>query len=46
MLYDKAISREKKKGGRKNREYWIGPGRTKQWWLQFLNDEVVADEWK
>ena len=46
MLYDKAISREKKKCGRKNREYWIGPGRTKQWWLQFLNDEVVADEWK
>ena len=21
-------------------------GRTKQWWLEFLTDEVVADEWK
>ena len=46
MLCDKVISREKKKCERKTREYWIRPGRTKQYWLQFLNDEVIADEWK
>ena len=45
MLCDKVISREKK-CERKKREYRIRPGRTKQWWLEFLNDEVVADEWK
>ena len=27
----------------KKQEYWIGTGRAKQWWLQFLNNEVVAD---
>ena len=27
----------------KKQEYWIGPRRTKQWWFQFLNNEVVAD---
>ena len=46
MLCDKVISREKKKRERIKREYWSRSGRTKQWWLQFLNDEVAADEWK
>ena len=46
MLCSKVISREKNKCERKKREYLIRPGRTKQWWLQFLNDEVVVDEWK
>ena len=46
MLYDKVISKEKKKCERKKQEYWIRPGCTKQWWFQFLNNEVVADEWK
>ena len=46
MLCDKVISRVKKKCERKKGEYWIRPGHTKQWWLQFLNNEVVTDEWK
>ena len=45
-VYDKVISREKKSMKEKEREYWIRPGHAKQWWLQFLNDEVIADEWK
>ena len=43
ILCDKVISREKKKCERKKQEYWIGPRCTKQWWFQFLNNEVVAD---
>ena len=46
LLCDKVISKEEKKCERKKREYWICLGRTKQWWLQFLKDKVIADEWK
>ena len=46
MLYDKVIYREKKINERKKREYWFHLGRTKQQWLPFFDDEVVADEWK
>ena len=44
MLCDKVISREQKKCERRKREYSISPGRIKQWWLQFLNDDMVADK--
>ena len=37
---------EKKNVKEKKMRILILPGRTKQWWLEFLTDEVVADEWK
>ena len=37
---------KRKKCERRKRQFWIRLGHTKQWWLKFLNDEVVADDWK
>ena len=45
MLCDKVFSREKSVKEKKMRILDL-PGRTKQWWLEFLTVEVVADEWK
>ena len=40
----KLFSREKENSVKKKQKHWIRPGSTKQWRLQFLNDEVVTDK--
>ena len=31
---------------RRNRRYWVRPGKTKLWWSNFLNGIVLDEEWK
>ena len=31
---------------RRNRRYWVRPGRTNLWWSNFLNGIVLDEEWK
>ena len=31
---------------RKKRKYWVRPGRTLLWWENFVNNIVVAEEWR
>ena len=36
---------EKVKPRRKKRRFWVRPGRTDVWWLNFVKDIVIAKEW-
>ena len=36
----------KTKNKRRERRFWIRPGRTSAWWDNFVADIVVAEEWK
>ena len=36
---------EQAKPERKNRRFWIRPGRTSAWWLNFVRNIVIAEEW-
>ena len=31
---------------RRQRRYWVRPGRTRTWWDNFLNGVVISEEWK
>ena len=31
---------------RRQRRYWVRPGRTRVWWDNFVNEVVVPEEWK
>ena len=43
-----SITRHRKAGSkiRRQRRYWVRPGRTCAWWDSFVNGTVVAEEWK
>ena len=30
----------------RNRRFWIGPGRSNEWWSNFLAQKVIDEEWK
>ena len=46
QLLAHGTTRHKRLRKRKQREYWVAPGRTSAWWDNFLSGAVVEAEWK
>ena len=40
------VIRQKKLRKRKERQFWVAPGRTSAWWSKFLLGEVMEAGWK
>ena len=45
-VIERPLERRRRGGRDVSRQFWIRPGRVKTWWENFMNDTVVANEWR